>query len=124
MKTLFIIFIIAVTVSITFADLLEPQIILKAYKSGEKICKQIALEHEGMRGQHEIMFKSWQEKSAPFLSEDEETLKKCNETVLLLKQIREKIDYEKNQEIIRMVVSRHRRLKEEHETLFHEMMGH
>lgn len=33
-------------------------------------------------------------------------------------------DYEKTQGIIEMIITRHRYLKEEHEKIFHDMMGH
>lgn len=78
----FILFILLAGVTaITFAGSLEPEAILKAYKSGVKTCKKIEREYENMRCQHEIMFKSWKEKSLPLLIEDKELITKCNETI-------------------------------------------
>ena len=107
--------------------------ILLAYKSGVKTCKQIEQGHEHMKGQHELMFKAWQEKSKPLLTEDEKLISDCNEALLTFKQVLEiaenkteapSADYEKIHDRFRMIVTRHKNLKDEHESFFHEMMGH
>ncbi len=123
--------------------------LVQAYKTEEKACKKMAHEHENMEGWHKLMFKAWQEKSQPILKEDEGLSASCQEAVLTLKDISEKIteterksispnesikdedkqtdlmvEYEKAMNMITMIVLRHKTLKEKHEELFHSMMGH
>ena len=135
---------VCMTASVAPADPLEPQTVLNAYKSGEKSCKQIERDYEKMKGQYEMMFKSWQEKSIPLLTEDKELLTKCKDSISTLNKMLEeiektgpndpesekdklgalKIQYEKIQNVIKTIMTRHKSLEEEHERIFHEMMGH
>ena len=132
-------FLTVMTASGTHAAPLEPQAVLKTYKAGGKSCKQIEQDHERMRGQHELMFTAWKEKSLPLLTEDKELLTSCNDALLALQEIVEKqenrddsspspevltADYEKTRNLIGTTITRHKILREKHERIFHEMMGH
>lgn len=138
------IFAIVVTISSIHAGSFEPKEVLRGYKSGVKNCKQIERDYRNMKGQYEIMFKAWKEKSEPLLTESIELITKCHDAVQSLKEISEKMektiqddlsyrddelmslsnDYEKAQSLIKRIVIQHRDLREEHEKIFHDMMGH
>lgn len=133
------IFLTGLTISIVHAGPLEPQVVLKAFKAGGKTCKQIERDYEKMKGQHEMMFTAWKEKSLPVLTEDNELLAHCNDAIRTLKEILEKnentydsgpsseilkADYEKAMNLIGTTITRHKTLRDEHERFFHEMMGH
>ena len=139
-----VIIMIGLTTRVTLTGTLALETVLKAYKSGERTCKQIEREYKNMKGQHELMFKSWQEKSIPLLTEDKEILTPCQDTILTFKNISEKIEeinhnrlsseedkqtdliveYEKVRNMMQLITSRHKSLREKHEEIFHNMMGH
>lgn len=127
------------TASIVLAGSPEPEALIKAYNKGEKTCKQMERDHKNMKGEHELMFSAWKEKSAPLLAEDEEVLAECKNAVSTLKEMSEKIkkdgsndpltetltiNYEKIQAVLERISSRHKSLRKDHDKLFHEMMGH
>ena len=109
------------TATAAFAGSPEPEAVRKANKKAEKTCKQIERDNEKMKGEHKLMFKAWQEKSRPLLKEDEEVLTECKNTLLDETLFN---DYEKIQSIMEDIAGRHKTLREKHERLFHEMMGH
>jgi len=134
-----LLFAACMTATAAFAGSPEPEAVRKAYTKAEKTCKQIERDHEKMKGEHKLMFKAWQEKSSPLLTEDEEVITECNTTRSALKDVIEQIDktvsddsvkealsddFEKIQHIMEDVTARHKTLREKHERLFHEMMGH
>lgn len=136
---LFLLFVTGMTATVAHAGSPEPKAVSKAYTKAEKTCKQIERDHEKMIGEHKLMFKAWQEKSRPLLTEDEEVLAECNNTLSALKDIAKQLDkavsddqlkenlfndYEKIQSIMKDIAGRHKTLREKHERLFHEMMGH
>ncbi len=138
-SVMLLIFVAGMTATVTLAGSPEPEAVMKAYKNGEKSCKQMERDHEKMKGEHELMFKAWKEKSSPLLIEDEELLTECKTAVSPLKEISEKLektgsndplketltnDYEKIQGVIEKITNRHKSLRKEHDKLFHEMMGH
>ncbi len=118
---LMLLFAACMTATVAFAGSPEPEAVRKAYKKAEKTCKQIERDHEKMKGEHKLMFKAWQEKSSPLLKEDEEVLTECKNTLLEETLFN---DYEKIQGIMEDIAGRHKALREKHERLFHEMMGH
>jgi len=138
------IFAIVVMISSVHAGSFEPEEVLKGYKSAVKSCKQIEREHENMKGQHELMFKAWKDKSEPLLTESGELNTKCHDAIQSLKEISGEVEksshdslsygedkltslsekYEKAQSLIKNIIIQHRDLREEHEKFFHEMMGH
>ena len=128
-----------VTAQTVHAGSLESESAINAYKKAEKTCKQMERDHDKMKGEHKLMFKAWQEKSIPLLTEHEEVLTQCKTTLSALKDIAEQLgkivdddplketlfnDYEKIQNIMKDITGRHKTLREKHERLFHEMMGH
>ena len=136
---LFIFFAIFITSTSVLADIPDPEAVTKTYTKAEKTCKQMQRNHEKMKGEHKLMFKAWQEKSIPLLTEHEEVLTQCKTTLSALKDIAEQLgkivdddplketllnDYEKIQNIMKDITGRHKTLREKHERLFHEMMGH
>ena len=136
---LFMLCSIFITSATVLAGTPKPEAVKKAYTKAEKTCKQIAGDHDKMQGEHKLMFKAWQEKSRPLLTEDEEVLTECNSTLSALKDISEQLDtivaddplkeallndYEKIQSMMKDIAGRHKTLREKHERLFHEMMGH
>ena len=136
---IFIMMFASITAQTAHAGSLEPESAMKAYTKAEKTCKQLERDHEKMKGEHELMFKAWKEKSSPLLIEDEELLTECKTAVSTLKEISEKLektgsndplketltnDYEKIQGVIEKITNRHKSLRKEHDKLFHEMMGH
>lgn len=141
-KTLIVILLIflsGMTATASFAGLPGPEAVSKAFKKAEKTCKQMEQDHANMKGEHELMFKAWKEKSAPLLSEDEGVIEECKSALANLKEISDEIikatsddplrdtivnNYEKIQSIIKDISARHRKLTENHERQFHEMMGH
>ena len=117
----------------------EPDAVMKIYKKAEKTCKQMEQDHVNMKGEHELMFRAWKEKSSPLLTEDEEVIEECKTSLAALKEITEKLektvsddllkdtlvsDYEKMQGVMEKITIRHKALRKNHEQLFHEMMGH
>ncbi|MCC7202002.1 MAG: hypothetical protein IT393_04970 [Nitrospirae bacterium] len=141
-KTLIVmllIFLSGMTATVSLAGSPEPEAAARALKRAEKTCKQLEVDHEKMKGEHQLMFKAWQEKSSPLLTEDEKVFAECRTTFSALKEITEQIstavsddpaneklinDYEKMQSIMEDISVRHKTLREKHERLFHEMMGH
>ena len=136
---MFLLFAICTTSTAVLADSPDTETVKKTYTKAEKTCKQAARDHEKMQGEHKLMFKAWQEKSRPLLTEDEEVLADCNNTLSALKDITEQLDtivaddplkeallndYEKIQSMMKDIAGRHKTLREKHERLFHEMMGH
>ena len=136
---LFLLFAIFITSKAVLAGSPDPETVTKTYTKAEKTCKQMQRNHEKMKGEHNLMFKAWQEKSSPLLTEDEEVLTECKTTLSALKDIAEQLgkivaddplketlfnDYDKRQSIMEDVTGRHKTLREKHERLFHEMMGH
>ena len=136
---LFLLFAAGMTATVTLAGSPEREAVKKAYTKAEKNCKQIERDHEKMQGEHKLMFKAWQEKVEPVLTEDEEVLAECKKTLSDLKDIAEQLDkiafddplketlfndYDKRQSIMEDIKGRHKTLREKHERLFHEMMGH
>ena len=136
---IFIMMFASITAQTAHAGSLEPESAMKAYTKAEKTCKQMERDHEKMKGEHKLMFKAWREKSSPLLTEDEEALTECKTTLSALKDITEQLDkavsddplketlfndYEKIQSIMEDITIRHKTLREKHERLFHEMMGH
>ena len=136
---LMLLFAACMTATVAFAGSPEPEAVRKAYTKAEKSCKQMERDHEKMKGEHKLMFKAWQEKSSPLLTEDEEVLTECKTTLSALKDITEQLDkavsddplketlfndYEKIQSIMEDIAGRHKTLRKEHDKLFHEMMGH
>ena len=141
---LLLIFVAGVIASIAHAGSMEPEAVEKTYKKTEKTCKQMERDHTNMKGQHELMFKSWQEKSVPILSEDKKLIGMCQDSVLKLKLVLDKFekaghdellleddkqqnvieDYKKLQSMIEMINTLHKKLKEDHGRIFHDMMGH
>ena len=136
---LFLLFAIFITSTAVLADSPDPETVTKTYTKAEKTCKQMLRDHEKMKGEHKLMFKAWQEKSIPLLTEDEEVLAECKKTLSPLKDIAEQLDkiasddplketlfndYDKRQSIMEDIKGRHKTLREKHERLFHEMMGH
>lgn len=118
---IFIMMFAYVTAQTVHASSLESESAINAYKKAEKTCKQMERDHEKMKGEHKLMFKAWQEKSSPLLKEDEEVLTECKNTLLDETLFN---DYEKIQSIMEVIAGRHKTLREKHERLFHEMMGH
>jgi len=136
---LLLIFVAGMMSTVVLAGSPEPEAVRKAYTKAEKSCKQMERDHEKMKGEHKLMFKAWQEKSSPLLTEDEEVLTECKTTLSALKDITEQLDkavsddplketlfndYEKIQSIMEDIAGRHKTLRKEHDKLFHEMMGH
>ncbi len=136
---IFIMMFAYVTAQTVHAGSLESESAINAYKKAEKTCKQMERDHDKMKGEHKLMFRAWQEKSRPLLTEDEEVLTECNSTLSALKDISEQLDtiaaddplkeallndYEKIQSMMKDIAGRHKTLREKHERLFHEMMGH
>ncbi len=134
-----LIFVAGMTATAALAGSPEPESAMKAYKKAEKTCKQMERDNEKMKGEHKLMFRAWQEKSSPLLTEDEAVLTECKTAVSTLKEISEKLektgsndplketltnDYEKIQGVIEKITNRHKSLRKEHDKLFHEMMGH
>ena len=136
---LFLLFAIFITSTAVLADSPDPETVTKTYTKAEKTCKQMERDHDKMKGEHKLMFKAWQEKSIPLLTEDEEVLTECKSTLSALKDITEQFDkivaddplketllndYEKIEINMADITGRHKTLREKHERLFHEMMGH
>ncbi len=136
---LFLFFVIFITSTSVIADTPDPEAVTKTYTKAEKTCKQMERDHNKMKGEHKLMFRAWQEKSSPLLTEHEEVLTQCKITLSALKDIAEQLgkivaddplketllnDYEKIQGIMENITGRHKTLREKHERLFHEMMGH
>lgn len=136
---LFLLFAICITSTTVLAGSPDPETVTKTYTKAEKNCKQMERDHEKMKGEHKLMFKAWQEKSSPLLTEHDEVLAECKKTLLALKDIAEQLDkiasddplketlindYEKIQNNMADINGRHKTLREKHERLFHEMMGH
>ncbi len=125
-----LIFLAGIMATSALAGLPEPDAVMKTYKKAEKTCKQMEQDHANMKGEHELMFKAWKEKSAPLLTEDEEVIEECKTSLAALKEISEKLDktvvsdYEKIQGVMEKITIRHKALRQNHEQLFHEMMGH
>ncbi len=138
-KLILFLMISASVTSIAFAGSIEPEGVKKAYTKAEKTCKQMDSDHNKMKGEHKLMFKAWQEKSSPLLTEDEGVLIECKTTLSALKDLNEQIDkavsddpakeklindYEKKLSLMDDIAGRHKAIRERHERLFHEMMGH
>ena len=136
---LFLLFSVFITSTAVLAGSPDRDAAAKRYTKAEKTCKQMERDHDKMKGEHKLMFKAWQEKSRPLLTEDEEALTECNSTLSALKDISEQLDtivaddplkeallndYEKIQSMMKDIAGRHKTLREKHERLFHEMMGH
>lgn len=136
---LFLLFAIFIASTAVLAGSPDPETLTKTYTKAEKTCKQMERDHEKMQGEHKLMFKAWQEKSIPLLTEHEEVLTECKKTLSALKDIAEQLDkiasddplketlfndYEKIQNNMADISGRHKTLREKHERLFHEMMGH
>src|SRR3990172_11077764 len=132
---LFLLFAIFITSTAVLAGSPDPETVTKTYTKAEKTCKQMQRNHEEMKGEHNLMFKAWQEKSSPLLTEDEEVLTECKTTLSALKDITEQLDkavsddplketlfndYEKIQSIMEDIAGRHKTLRKEHDKLFHE----
>src|SRR3989337_2961784 len=89
---LFMLCSIFITSATVLAGTPEPEAVKKAYTKAEKTCKQIARDHDKMQGEHKLMFRAWQEKSSPLITEGEEGLADCNNTLSALKDITEKLN--------------------------------
>lgn len=140
-RTLFMLitFITGITAGVAFAGTQDPNAVIKTYKRTEKTCKQMERDHKNMQGEHKLMFKAWQEKSAPLLTEHEKVIAECRNTLSSLKSMSNQLDktvsdsklietlfndYEKIQDAMEDITVHHKTLREKHERLFHEMMGH
>src|SRR3989304_6686999 len=77
---IFIMMFASITAQTAHAGSLEPESAMKAYTKAEKSCKQMERDHEKMKGEHKLMFKAWQGKSIPLLTEDEEVVTECKST--------------------------------------------
>lgn len=134
-----LILLFATCITTAFAGSPEPEAVRKAYTKAEKTCKQIERDYHQMNGEHNLMFRTWQEKSVLLLTEDEAVLTECNAALSAFKEITEQLDktvsddslkeklfsdYEKIQSIMDNIAGRHKALRKKHERLFHEMMGH
>ncbi len=136
---LFLLFVAGMTATVALAGSPEPETVMKAYTKAEKTCKQMERDHANMKGEHELMFTAWKKKSSPLLTEDEEVLTECKTILSALKDITEQLDkivsddplketllndYKKIQSNMEDITGRHKTLREKHERLFHDMMGH